>query len=72
MVCARRLMGGAMGVATFLITLSFSFGAPAFWKAGYGAPFVGSTGQFLTKDALLLAACFAIAVDGLRRLQSGR
>ncbi|AHE57337.1 hypothetical protein NX02_28810 [Sphingomonas sanxanigenens DSM 19645 = NX02] len=66
------VLGGAMGVATFCITLTFSFGAPAFWQAGYGAPFLGQTGQFLMKDAVLLAACFAIAVNGLRRMQPGK
>ncbi|WP_186456770.1 DUF417 family protein [Sphingomonas suaedae] len=62
-------VGGAMGVATFCITLTFSFGAPAFWQPGYGAPFLGTIGQFLIKDAVLLAGCFAIAVNGLRRMQ---
>lgn len=60
-------VGGLMGIFTFCVTLSFSLGAPAFWEAGYGAPYLGSTGQFLVKDAVLLAACFAIMVDGLRR-----
>jgi reactive chlorine resistance protein C len=63
-------IGGAMGVFTFCMTLSFSFGAPAFWEAGYGAPFLGSTGQFLIKDAVLLAACLALTTDGLRRMRS--
>lgn len=63
------LVGGAMGVFTFLTTLSFSFGAPSFWQKGYGAPFLGSTGQFLVKDAVLLAACFAIAACGWRQLR---
>lgn len=63
------LVGGIMGVATFCITLSFSLGAPAFWQHGYGAPFLGSTGQFLVKDAVLLAACAAIAANGLHRMQ---
>lgn len=62
-------IGGSMGVFTFCVTLSFSLGAPSFWQAGYGAPFLGSTGQFLMKDVVLLAACFALAVDGLRRMQ---
>ena len=65
------LAGGAMGVFTFCVTLSFSLGAPAFWQAGYGAPFLGSTGQFLMKDAVLLAACYALAVDGQRRMPRG-
>jgi uncharacterized membrane protein YkgB len=60
-------VGGLMGIFTFCVTLSFSLGAPAFWEAGYGPPFLGATGQFLVKDAVLLAACFAIMVDGLRR-----
>jgi reactive chlorine resistance protein C len=62
--------GGAMGVGIFCVTLSFGFGAPAFWQAGYGAPFLGSTGQFLVKDSVLLAACLAIATDGLRRMRA--
>lgn len=66
------LVGGAMGAFTFCVTLSFALGAPAFWQAGYGAPFLGSTGQFLIKDAVLLAACFALAVEGLRRMQQTR
>lgn len=69
-VSARAsVLGGAMGIITFSLTLSFSFGAPAFWQAGYGAPFLGSTGQFLIKDAVLLAACLAVAADGLKRMQ---
>lgn len=58
-----------MGVFTFCVTLSFALGAPAFWQAGYGLPFLGSTGQFLMKDAVLLTACYALAVNGLKRLQ---
>ena len=62
------LVGGFMGVITFCTTLSFSLGAPAFWQKGYGAPFLGSTGQFLVKDAVLLAACVAIAAVGRERM----
>lgn len=65
------LAGGAMGVFTFCVTLSFSLDAPAFWQVGYGAPFLGSTGQFLMKDAVLLAACYALAVNGQRRMRPG-
>lgn len=63
------VVGGAMGLVTFCLTLSFAFGAPQFWQDGYGPPFLGSTGQFLIKDAVLLAACFAIAMRGWNRLQ---
>lgn len=62
------LVGGLMGMFTFLVTLSFTLGAPNMWEKGYGFPFLGSTGQFLIKDAVLLAACFAIAVAGARKL----
>lgn len=60
------LIGGLMGMCTFLITLSFLIGAPI-WQTGYGAPFIGSLGQFLLKDAGLFAGCFAIAVASARR-----
>jgi len=61
------LIGGAMGVCTFLITLSFLIGVPI-WEEGYGAPFIGGTAQFLLKDAGLLAGCYAIAVASARRV----
>ena len=63
------LLGGMIGMATFLVTLSFSFGVPL-WEDGFGFPFMGSTAQFLFKDAVLLAACLALflhAGDALRR-----
>lgn len=55
------LIGGAMGIATFLVTLSFSIGTNL-WQKGYGFPFMGSLAQFLFKDVVLLAACFALAL----------
>lgn len=61
------LIGGAMGVCTFLITLSILFGAPV-WQPGYGAPFIGMVGQFLLKDLGLLAACYAVASAAAREL----
>lgn len=60
------LLGGLMGMCTFLITLSFLLGAPI-WEPGYGAPFIGGIAQFLLKDAGLLAGCFAIAVASARK-----
>src|ERR1700741_4438459 len=39
------LLGGLMGMATFAVTLSFMLGVPVF-EQGYGAPFLGSSGQF--------------------------
>lgn len=55
------LLGGTMGMCTFLITLSFTLGA-SLWEPGYGFPFMGSTAQFLFKDAALLAACIALTL----------
>ena len=66
------VVGGAMGVFTFCVTLSFAIAAPTFWQEGYGMPFLGSSGQFLLKDAVLLAACLAITIDGYMTLQKMR
>jgi uncharacterized membrane protein YkgB len=59
--------GAAMGCCTFLVTLSFTLGAPALFEEGYGFPFLGSTGQFLIKDAVLLAACATLLLDATTR-----
>ncbi|WP_309603072.1 DUF417 family protein [Sphingomonas sp.] len=71
-VALASLLGGLMGVATFLITLSFMLTAPTAWQEGYGFPALGSSGQFLMKDVVLLAACAMLARDGWRRYQAGR
>ncbi|MBX9796642.1 DUF417 family protein [Sphingomonas sp.] len=60
------VLGGVMGICTFVITLSFSLGAPL-WEEGYGFPFIGGLAQFLFKDAGLLAGCYAIAVLSARK-----
>ena len=62
------LVGGAMGVATFLVTLSFMIGAPKLFEEGYGFPFIGSTAQFLLKYLGLLAGCFNVALFARRRM----
>jgi len=60
-------LGLAMAVVTYTLTVTFLFTTPG-WEAGYGAPVVGSIGQFLLKDlglmagALLLLARPAIAL----------
>ncbi|HET9398828.1 MAG TPA: DUF417 family protein [Sphingomicrobium sp.] len=64
------LAGAAMGVCTFLVTLSFMLIAPTTFEAGYGFPFLGSSGQFLLKDLVLLAACFNLALAAIGRLRS--
>lgn len=65
------LLGGLMGMITFAITLSFMIGAPIFQK-DLGFPFLGGTGQFLVKDAVLLAGCYMIALSSARRAGLGR
>jgi uncharacterized membrane protein YkgB len=63
------LIGAVMGVCTFLVTLSFMIGNPRAFEDGYGFPFLGSSGQFLMKDLVLLAACFTVALGSARRLR---
>jgi uncharacterized membrane protein YkgB len=64
------LVGAAMGVCTFLVTLSFLFIAPSTFEQGYGFPFLGSSGQFLMKDLVLLAACLNLALVAWKRVFS--
>lgn len=54
------LLGGLLGVLTFLVTLSL-FPFVQFFEAEAGRMFLSSRGQFLMKDLGLLAACLAIA-----------
>jgi uncharacterized membrane protein YkgB len=65
------VLGAAMGMFTFIVTLSFMIGNPRAFEEGYGFPFLGSSGQFLMKDLVLLAACFALLLSSLHRLQAG-
>ncbi|WP_425988734.1 YkgB family protein [Brevundimonas sp. TWP2-3-2] len=62
------LLGALMGMATFVVTLSFFFTAPGVWQDGYGFPALGSTGQFLAKDVGLLAICAYLVLDARDRL----
>jgi len=56
-VSARAaVVGSALAVGTFLITLSFFATAPGVWDATHGFPFLGGSGQFLVKDLVLLGA----------------
>lgn len=54
------LWGGALGVLTFVTTLTI-FPFVQFFEPAAGKLFLSSTGQFLMKDVGLLAACVAIA-----------
>ena len=63
------LLGAAMGMFTFVVTLSFMIGNPRAFEDGYGLPFLGSSGQFLMKDLVLLAACFSLLLASARRIR---
>lgn len=62
------LMGGLMGISTFMVTLSFFFTAPGIVADGYAFPALGSTGQFLAKDIGLLAICVFLTLDARNRV----
>lgn len=53
-------LGLFLSAATFLVTLSFMVTFAPTWTAA-GFPYLSSSGQFLLKDLLLLAATFALA-----------
>ena len=58
--------------AGFAVRLNrFSFGA-TLWEDGYGFPFMGSTAQFLFKDAVLLAGCLALTLHAGHALREER
>lgn len=61
-------LGGAMAVATFVITLSFFFSTPGVSEAEAGGfPIISVLpGQFLLKDLVLLVVSLWIMADGLK------
>lgn len=64
------VVGGAMAVATFLITLSFFFTTPGV-AAPMGFPAIsGDIGQFLLKDAGLLGASIWLLGDALAAVRT--
>jgi reactive chlorine resistance protein C len=67
------MLGSALAVATFVVTLSFFLTAPGVWDATLGFPFLGGTGQFIVKDIVLLGASLwslGESVESARRSQS--
>lgn len=59
------VVGSALAVGTFLVTLSFFLTAPGVWDAALGFPFLGGTGQFLVKDVVLLGSSLWSLGDAL-------
>ena len=65
------LIGGAMGMFTFLITLSLMLTTPGVIRPGHSGPFAISAvpGQFLLKDLVSLAACLWVFGTSFSELQ---
>lgn len=64
--------GGAIGVITYLTTLSFLFTTPGVFEPSLGGfPAIsGGVGQFLLKDVVLLGASFFILGSSLGEVQA--
>ena len=65
---AAAIAGALAAIVTFCVTLSFLFTAPG-WEASLGGfPALSVVpGQFLLKDAVLLAAAFSLLGKALSR-----
>ncbi len=68
------VVGGAMAMLTFLITLSFMFSTPGVVQPGFDVPLALSAmpGQFLLKDLVLLAVSFWVAASALQEARLRR
>lgn len=68
------VIGGAMGIVTFLITLSLMLTTPGVIQPGYDGPFFLSAmpGQFLAKDLVFLAACLWVLGTSLAEARMAR
>ena len=63
-ISARASFIGSVGAAiTFALTTSFLFTTPAVAELRYGFPLLGSAGQFLIKDLVLLGAALWTAAE---------
>jgi uncharacterized membrane protein YkgB len=68
-VPAAGVLGGALGTATFMTTLTFILSTPG-WEPSLGFPALSAMpGQFLLKDAVLLGASVWILGCGLKDLK---
>ena len=79
LIAARRwqprlaVIGGAMAVLTFLVTLSFMFSTPGVVQPGYGPLALSAMpGQFLLKDLVLLGVSFWIMTAALAEVRLRR
>jgi uncharacterized membrane protein YkgB len=60
------VVGAAMAVATFVVTLSFMLTTPGAIDMTHGMPLPGGAAQFLVKDVVLLGASLWALGDALR------
>ena len=65
------IVGSALAVATFVVTLSFFLSAPGVWDAALGFPFLGGTGQFIVKDIVLLGVSLWSLGESLAAVRRG-
>ncbi len=67
-------IGAAMGIVTFLITLSLMLTTPGVIQPGHSGPFflAPMPGQFLAKDLVLLAACLWLLGTSLAEARTAR
>jgi uncharacterized membrane protein YkgB len=63
-------LGSAMGVCTFLVTLSFMLSTPGVWDPGF--PALSATGSFLIKDLVLFGACVFTTGEAVAAAASAR
>ena len=68
------VVGGAMGVLTFLVTLVCLVTTPGVVQAGFDSPLALSAvpGQFLLKDLGLLASCLWVLEDSIFQMRARR
>ena len=68
------VIGSAMGVVTFFVTLTLMLTTPGVIQPGHsGLPFLSAVpGQFLLKDLGLLAASFWVLATSLAEMRAGR
>ncbi|CAG8866789.1 Inner membrane protein RclC [Pseudomonas fluorescens] len=61
------IVGGLLGVVTFVTTLSIMFAVPVWAEAAGGFPWLNSLGSFLIKDTALLGISLVVFAEGLNR-----
>jgi reactive chlorine resistance protein C len=67
------VVGSLMGIATFVITLTFLFSTPGWEPSLGGFPALSVTpGQFILKDAVLLGAAIWSCGEALKGVGAGR